>query len=181
VLLHLLERRRPVLVEQREQAPFADDARAHLRLHVLADDVEPDVGEDQIPDVLPKLPPVDDLDRRDPQPFLPALRGVGVVAALHGAADVGLVTLCRGPGDEPTVMEDRLVDRDVVELVSQGEDVVVEDHVPLVEVVAEVVANVLAHRGQREGEDRQVLRLLEHPPFGVVEPRHEVLRLAEDR
>jgi hypothetical protein len=78
-------------------------------------------------------------------------------------------------------VEDRFVDGDVVQLVPEREDVVVEDHVPFVDVVAEVPADVLADRGERKGQDRQVLGLLEHPALGVVEAGHEVFRLAQDR
>ena len=82
-------------LEQGAQPPLADTAGPHLRLHVLADDVQPDVGEDQVPDVLAKHAPLVDLHRRDAQRLLPHLRGVRVVAAAHGPPDVGLVALRR--------------------------------------------------------------------------------------
>ncbi|MBV6412139.1 MAG: hypothetical protein GAKPKEKM_03060 [Rhodocyclaceae bacterium] len=170
-----------VLVEQFQQAALADGAGAHLGLHVVLHDVEADVGEDQVPDVFPQLALLDHLHRRDAQRLLPDFDGVRVVAAAHVAADVGLVALDGGPRDQPAGMEDRLVDGDVVVLVAQAEDVVVEDDVARVQVVAEVVLDVLAHRRQREGEDGQVLGLLEHVAVAVVEAGDVVLGLAQDR
>jgi hypothetical protein len=170
-----------VLGQQLEHPPLADRARAHLGLHVVLDDVEPHVGEDQVPDVLAQLAAVDHLDRRDAQRLLPDLDRVRVVAAGDVAADVGLVALDCGPRDQFAVEEHRLEHRHVVVLVAQAEDVVVEDHVARMQVVAEVLLDVLADRRQREGEDRQVLGLLEHVAIAVVEAGHVVLGLAQDR
>ncbi len=171
----------PVFRQQLDEASLADRAGADLGLHVVLDDVEADVGEDQLPDVLAQLALLDHLDRRNPQRLLPHLGGVRVVAAGDGAADVGLVSLDGGPRDEPALEEHRLEHRDVVVLVAEAEHVVVEDHVARVDLVAVVRLDVLAHRGEREGEDRQVLGLLQHPAVGVVEPGDEILRLAQNR
>ena len=170
-----------VLAEQLEQAPLADRGGADLGLHVVAHDVEADVGEDQLPDILAQLALLDHLDRRDAQPFLPDFGRVRVVAAGDRAADVGLVPLDRGPGDEPALEEHRLVHRDVVVLVAEAEHVVVEDDVAGVDLVAEIALDVLAHRRQRERQDRQVLGLLQHAAFGVVEAGDEILGFAQDR
>jgi hypothetical protein len=172
---------RAVLLQQLDQAPLADGAGTHLGLHVVLHDVEPHVGEDQVPDVLAQLAAVDDFDRRDPQRLLPDLDRVRVVAAGNGAADVGLVALHRGPARELALEEHRLEHRDVVVLVAQREHVVVEEHVAFVDVAVEQLADVLAHRCQREGQDRQVLGLLQHAAVLVVQARDVVLGFAQDR
>ncbi len=84
------------------------------------------------------------------------------------------------PGHQLALPEDGLIGGHVVVLIAHGEDVVVEDDVALVDVVAEVLDDVLADRLQGEGQDGQILLLLEHVAGGVVEPGHEVTRLAED-
>ena len=76
--------------------------------------------------------------------------------------------------------EDRLESSDVVVLVAEAEDVVVEEHVAGMDVARELLRDVRADGAQREAEDGQVLRLLEHAPSRVVEPGHEVARLAQD-
>ncbi len=135
-----------VLLEQRQQAALADGAGSHLGAHVVLHDIEANVGEDQVPDVLAQLAALVDLDRRDAQRLLPDLGRVRVVAAGDRAADVGLVSLGRRPGDQLVFEEDRLEDGDVVVLVAQREDVVVEDDVAGVDVAVEIVGDVLADR-----------------------------------
>jgi len=175
-----LEALPPVLLEEPEHAALAHDAGADLGAQVLANDVEADVGEDEIPDVPPELPLFVDLDGRDAERFLPDLGRVRVVSPRDRPPDVGLVSLGGGPGDELVLEEDRFVDGDVVVLVSHAEDVVVEDDVSGMDVVTVVVEDVLAYRPEREGEDGEVLRLLQHVPLAVVEPGDEVLGLAEN-
>ena len=180
-LLVRLEVVAAVLAEQLDEPALADRARADLGLHVVPHDVEADVGEDEVPHVLAELATLDHLDRGNAQRLLPHLGRVRVVAAGHRAADVRLVPLDGGPRGEPPLAEHRLEHRDVVVLVAEGEHVVVEEHVARGDVVAEFRPDVLAHRREREREDRQVLGLLEHPPVRVVETGDEVLRLAQDR
>ena len=179
--LDLVEGLPAILAEQCEQSPLSDDACPHLRLHVLADDVEPDVGEDQVPDILPQPAALHDLDRRDTQSLLPDLGRLRVVTALHRTADVRLVPLGGRPADKLRLVEDRLEDRHVVELVAQRKDVVVNDDVAFMKIFAEVLPDVLADRSEGERQDRQVFGLLQHPALRVVQAGDEVLRLAEDR
>ena len=176
-----LENIAAVFLQQRAHPPLADGAGAHLGFQIVLHDVEADIGKNQIPDVAAQLALLVDFHRRNAQRLLPDFLGVGIVAARHGAADIGLMALHRGPGDQRAVVEDRLIDGDVVVLVAEREHVVVEDHVAVVNVVAEIAHQVLAHRAEREGEDRQVLGLLQHVAVGVVEPGDEILGLAQDR
>ena len=175
------EAREADLLDQRRQAPLADGAAADLGAHVGLDDGQADVGEDEVPHVPAQDAALDHLDRRDAQRLLPDLGGGRVVAAAHGAADVGHVPLGGGPADQRPGHEDGLEGGHVVVLVAQGEDVVVEEDVPRVDLAAEALGDVLAHRRQREGQDGQVLGLLEHAPAGVVQAGDEVARLAQDR
>ena len=170
-----------IFLQQLDDAAVTDVAGADLRFHVVLHDIETDVGEDQIPNVFSQFSFLVNLDRRDAQRLLPHLDRVRIVAAGHRAADVGLVALDRGPGDQLALEEHRLVDRDVVVLVAEREHVVVEDDVAGMNIIAVVVADVFAHGRERERQDRQILRLLEHPAFGVVQAGDEVLRLAQDR
>ena len=171
--LVILEILPTIFLEQLDDAALADVAGADLRFHVVLHDIETDVGEDQIPDVLSQFSLLVDFDRRDAERLLPNLDRVRIVAAGHRAADVGLVALDRGPGDQLVLEEHRLVYRDVVVLVPEGKHVVVEDDVAGMNIVAEVVADVLAHGRQRERQDRKILRLLEHPAFSVVQARDD--------
>ena len=166
--------------DQGLEAALADDAAADLRLDVLLDDLVADVGEDQVPDVAPQLAALVDLDGGNAQRFLPHLARLRVVAARDRAADVGLVALARGPGHQRAAVEDRLEHRDVVVLVAAAEHVVVQDDVARVDVLAEEPHHVLAGRLERESEHRDVLGLLEHAPFRVVEAGDEIARLVED-
>jgi hypothetical protein len=126
-------------------AALADHATADLGAHVLGHDVQADVGEDEVPDVFTQGPAVVHLDRGDAQGFLPDFGGPGVVTSAHVAAHVGLVAFDGAPGYELALEEDGLVHGHVVVLVAHGKDVVVEDDVALVDVVAEVADDVLAH------------------------------------
>ena len=176
-----LENIAAVFLQQRAHPPLADGAGAHLGFQIVLHDVEADIGKDQIPDVAAQLALLVDLYGRNAQRLLPDFLGIGIVAARHGAADIGLMALHRRPRHQRAVVEDRLIDGDVVVLVAEAEHVVVEDHVAVVNVVAEIAHQVLAHRAEREGEDRQVLGLLQHIAVGVVEPGDEILGLAQDR
>ena len=113
------------------------------------DDLEPDVRAHEVPDVAAQLAAVVDLQRRDPERLLPDLARARVVAAGGHAADVGDVALARGPRDELALEEDRQEDADVRVLVAAAEDVVVEDDVAVVDVVAEVLDDPHAAAAER--------------------------------
>ena len=147
----------------------------------MLDDIEADIGEDQPPDVFLQLTLFIDLDRRNTQRLLPDFLGVGIVAAAHIAADIGLMTFHRHPANQRLTVKYRLIDRHVIVLVAERKDVVVEYDIAGMDIVAEEVLDVFAHRRQREGEDRQVFGLLQHVAVGVVEPGDEILRFAQDR
>ena len=69
---------RPLPLDEKAAKLLDGDARAHLGLHVLGDDVQADVREDEVPDVLAELPARHHLER-DPQGGAGArqLSGVG--------------------------------------------------------------------------------------------------------
>ena len=163
-----LEDIQTVAVDELQKFPFSDYAASDLRLHVLRHDVEADVREDQVPHVLPEFSLLVDLHRGNPECLLPYLRGVGVVAPLHAPADIGLVTLAGRPGHQLVLIKDGLVNGHVVVLVPHGEDIVVEDDVARVDLITEILDDVFAHGPQGEGENRKVLRLLQHLPIPVI-------------
>ena len=170
-----------ILLEQFEHAPLAHGAGAHFGLHVVLNDVQSHIGEDQAPHVLAQLAALHHLHRRNPQRLLPDLHGVRVVAAGDVAADVGLMPLDRRPGDQFAIQKDRLEGRHIVVLIAQAEHVVVKDHIARIELIAKKLLDVLAHRCQRERKNRQILGLLQHIAIGVIEAGDVVLGLAQNR
>ena len=78
-------------------------------------------------------------------------------------------------------MEDRQEDADVSVLVAAAVDVVVEDDVAVVKVVAEVLDDPLQRRLSAVGDDRGVLGLGERAAAAVEDHRHEIADLVEDR
>ena len=170
-----------VAFEHVDEAALADRARADHRLDVLGDDLEPDVRPHEVPDVAAQLPAIVDLQRRDAERLLPDLPRARVIAARRHAADVRDVALARAPRDELTVVEDRQEDADVRVLVAAAVDVVVEDHVAVVQVVAEVLDDPLQRRLRAVGDDRRVLGLGERAAAAVEDHRHQIADLVEDR
>ena len=158
--------------EHIDEAALADRARADHRLDVLGDDVEPDVRAHEIPHVAPQHAAVLDLQRRDPERLLPDLARAGVVATGGHAADVGDVALARGPRDELAVEEDREEDTDVRVLVAAAVDVVVDEDIAVVQVVAEVLDDPLQRRLSAVRDDRGVLGLRERAAGAVEDHRH---------
>ena len=142
---------------------------------------KPDVRPHEVPHVAAQLTAVVDLQRRDPERLLPDLPRARVVAAGRHAADVGDVALARAPRDELAVVEDRQEDADVGVLVAAAVDVVVEDDVAVVQVVAEVLDDVLQRRLGAVGDDRRVLGLGERAAAAVEDHSHEIADLVEDR
>ncbi len=171
----------PVTLDQFQDSAFADRGAADLSADVLLDDLIADVGEDHAPDVTAQLAPLVDLERRNPQRLLPHLPRLRVVAASHGAADIRLVTLGRCPGHQRFAMEYGPEGSHIVVLVAAGEDIVVQDHVARINLVAKKPDDLLARRLQGEGKHRDIFGLLEHVAIGVVEAGDEVARLVEDR
>ena len=163
------------------KAPLTDGAATDLRLDILLDDLQPDVGENQVPDIASELAALKNFYRGYAQRLLPDFTCLGVVATGHGAADIGLVTLAGGPGDQRLAIEDRLEDGDIVILVATAEHIVVQDDVAGVDVVTEKAHHVFAGRLQREGQHRYVLGLFQHPAFGIVQTGDKIARLIENR
>ncbi len=55
-----------------------------------------------------------------------------------------------------------------------------EDNVPGIDLIPEVVHDIFAYGAKGEGEDGKVFRLFQHLPPSVVKTGNEILRLAED-
>ena len=167
---------------QRQQAPFPQVAAPQLRLGVRLDDVpQPHVGEDQLPHVAPEPALLPQLHRRDAQGLLVDLHRLGIAGALDRPADVRPVAPAGGPRHQLAVYEDRLVEPHVRVLQVGAPDVVVDEDVPVVDVVAEEIHQVAAARVQGERHQRQVLVLFQHPPPGIQESQREVAVVDERR
>ena len=165
----------PLRPHQREQAPFPQVAASKLSLRVRLDDVpQPHVGENQLPHVAPQPALVPQLHRRDAQGFLVDLHSLGVAGALDRAADVRPVAPAGGPRHQLALGKDRLVETHVRMLQVGTPDIVVDEDVAVVDVVAEEIHQVAAARVQGKGHQRQVLVLLQHPPPGIQESKREV-------
>ena len=114
---------------------------------------------------VPLRPVVDEVDRE----------------ARVGAADVEHVRRGAREADELALVEDRDDDRDVRRVRGAGVRVVVQDHVALVDVVAEDPDHVLHDLRHRAHEHRRRVRLGEVVALAVEDARAEVLGLADDR
>ena len=77
-------------------------------------------------------------------------------------------------------MKNRFEGCDISVLITSGKDVVVNNHVTGVNIVAKIFDNLLAHRLQRKGQHWNVLRLLQHPTFGIVNTSYKVSGLIEN-
>ena len=173
--------RDPIAGEEGLDLTLADGARADHRAHVLGDDVEANVAEDEVPDVVAAPAAFVELERRDPQALLPQIGRVRVVGAGDGAADVGLVGGDHDPAELLALVEDRLGDLPVGELVATGVRVVVENDVTLEDVAPEGICD-RAHAGRgRVAEHGDVLGLLEQDAVLVVDAEREVAALDEQR
>ena len=164
-----------------QQPAFAYPGSADLRLYVFFDDGVADVREHHPPDVPAQFAAFVDLERRNAERFLPDFSRVGVVAARLRASDIGLMPLAGRPADERSVVKDRPEHGDVVVLVAPAEHVVVQNHVARMDFVSEERNDLLADRFQGEREHRDVFGLLQHVAVRVVQPRHEVASLVQDR
>ena len=169
-------------LHQRQEAPFPHGAASQLRLGVRFDDVpQPHVGEDQLPHVAPEPALLPQLDRRDTKGLLVDLHRLGVAGALDRAADVGPVAPAGGPRHQFAVGEHGLVEPHVRVLQVGAPDVVVDEDIPVVDVVAEEVHQIATTGVQGKGHQRQVLVLLQHPPPGIKESQREVAIVDERR
>ena len=132
----------PVAVDERGEAALADGQRGGLRLDV-ADALigDADVGQDDGEDLLVHLAALEELDRREAQPFLLHLGGVGGEAAGHHAAGVRPVAGVGEPREQLALVEVGLHEAHVHQ-VGAAEIGVVDD----VEVARREVAGALDHR-----------------------------------
>ena len=176
-----LDRLGAVAREQRLELALADGAGADHRAHVLGDDVEADVAEDEVPDVVATPTALEELERRDPQALMPEVGRVRVVRAGDGAADVGLVRRDHDPAEVLAFVEDRLRHLPVRELVAARERVVVQDDVALLHALPKGVRDRPHPRRGRVAEHGDVLGLLEQDAVGVVDSEREVAALDEER
>ena len=98
-----------------------------------------------------------------------------------GAADVEHVRRGAGEADELALVEDRDDDRDVGRVRRADVRIVVQDHVALVDVVAEDADHVLDDLRHRAHEHRRRVGLGEVVALAVEDAGAEVLGLADDR
>ncbi len=116
-----------------------------------------------------------------PERFLPDFGGPRIVSAWHGSPDIGLMPLGSRPGYEFIFVKNRLIDSHIVVLIPQRENIVMEDDITRIDLLAEVIHDVLAHRPEGEGKDGQVFSLLEHLALSIIQSGHKILGLAENR
>jgi len=90
------------------------------------------------------------------------------------------VPLYRGPGKKLSLVKNGFEGSHIGILVASGKDIIVQDHIPRVNIITEVFDNFPAYRLQREGQHRDVLRLLQHSALGIVNTGNKVPGLVED-
>ena len=146
-------------LDQFLHCPLCDHATADLGGDIFFDNLEPDVGEYQVPDIIAPLAFLVDLQRRDSKCFLPDFPGFRIVATRHATADVCLVPLACRPGNQLFVDKDRLEDRYIVVLIALRENIVVQENVAWIDLITEAGENSFTNWLQGKGQHRYVLCL----------------------
>ena len=168
----------PVALEELGEAPCAHEAGGALGVEVCGQRVgHPAVSGHDPQRRLVGNSLVPQLDRRDGKPLLEDARRATGHRAGAAAADVVVVAEGLDEGDDVTLVEDRHRDAEVGEVADAAlglVDVVVEEDVALV------------HLGQGEVtrdrvDERAVGAAGELAQFAVVDPRAEVVRVADHR
>ena len=168
-------------LDQFLHCPLCDHATADLGGDIFFDNLEPDIGEYQVPDIIASLAFLVDLQRRDSKCFLPDFPGFRVVATRHAAADVCLVSLACRPGNQLFVDKDRLEDRYIVVLVALRENIVVQENVARIDLITEVGENSFTNWLQGKGQHWYVFCLFQHLAAGVVQAGDEIPSFVQNR
>ena len=140
----------------------------------------PRVLEDVLPERLLAHAPLGELDRAVDVPLRPVVDKVDREARVR-AADVEQMRRRAREAGQLALEEDRDDDRDIRRVRRAEIRVVVEDHVAVVDVLAEERDHALDDLRHRAHEHRRRVRLGELVALGVEDPRAEILRLADDR
>ena len=111
---------------------------------------------------------------------MPDLGGLGVVAAWSAAAQVRLMGLAGGPGDEFAFMENRLENAEIVDLVSGAVDIVVENHIARPNLAVKIFDAGLQRGLEGEAEKGGVFGLLKHVPVCPVNARGKIPALGKN-
>ena len=193
VVLHLgeggLDHVDAVLVAEPADLPLRDVAGLGLGLEV-ADDVGRGAGVvgDQLRHVGEVLALAVDPDRRDAEPLGHVVERAHVEGARHRAADIGPVAVGLGEAQVDALVENGADDARVVEVGAALVDVVHDEGIAGVDVVAELVDDGLGGVVQRAHVGGDVARALhDGVAFGVADcrgkiprPDHEGVAGAED-
>ena len=127
------------------------------------------------------VPPLEDLDRRDPHPFLVDVGREARVAPRHHAADVHPVGPHRGEDEDvPVLVEDGMDQGHVVQVGAAPIGVVQQHHVAWMKVVAEVLEHATHPPGQGEHVPRMVPGLRDHLSARPEQRTREVVELVDD-
>ena len=90
------------------------------------------------------------------------------------------MTLHGRPGKNLSIVKNGFESGHIGILVSTAKNIVMQDHIPLMNIISEVFNDLLAYRLKRKSQHRNVLSLLQHPAFGIVNAGHKVPGLVED-
>ena len=139
-----------VFLKQTDQVALANRDRGKLSTHIAS--LKPagaDIGQNKIHHISPLYPAVPYFQRRDAQALGINLFGFGVIAGGYGAANVGDVAFADRPERELVLVEDRLIHAAVNNMRAAPGGVVVIEHIPRMNIVAEIVGNGPQGRHQR--------------------------------
>ena len=66
----------------------------------------------------------------------------------NGTANIGLMTLAGRPGHQLILYKNGFIDSHIIELITHGEYIIVENDIPGIDLIIEVIHDVLTHRSQ---------------------------------
>ena len=176
-----MDRLGPIAFVDPADPPLGDPACTERGVEVaLAFLGDPHVGHEQGHRGAVDLPPLEDLDRRDPHPLLVDVGREARVAPRHHAADVHPVGPNRGEDEDvPVLVEDGVDQGHDVQVGAAPVRVVQQHDVARVEVVGEVLEHAAHPPRQGEHVPRMVPGLRDHLSARPEERAREVVEFVD--
>lgn len=171
-----------VLLAQLDETLLALLDRAELRHQIAVEQFAvPQVGEVEIRDVLAFLAGVEQLDRRDGEPFLIDVSCRRSHARRHERSDVHLVPLRDRPEAVLPVDEDRCCRDHVTHVSVVAVGVIADEDVAIVDVAFEGARDLSKHQPERGGVNGQRIFHCQLTVVGVIDGAGVVAAEGEDR